>query len=75
MNDADPFDLRRFDTRIWITGKDPCWDVAQALDDTRHFKLVSPAQIKALRLRDKTEARAGQITQYKAPTRKKAQIY
>lgn len=59
------FDLRRFDPGLWVTNKEPCWDVAAALDDIRHYPLISRAQARYLRPRDKMEIRAGKLLEYK----------
>jgi len=61
------FDLRRFDSRIWVTGKKQCWEVANAVDETRHYQIMSPAQIRNLRRCDRVEVAADKITEYKRP--------
>lgn len=65
-----PFDLRRFDPSMWVTNKDHCWDIAEALDETRHYKLVTLSQIKRIRDRDDIEVRAGYLHDYKPPRKK-----
>jgi hypothetical protein len=60
-----PFDLRRYKNNEWVNSKEDCWDVALALDEGRHYALVSAAQAKRLRLRDVVEMKADKITQYK----------
>src|SRR3954463_1819388 len=35
-----PYDLRRVDPKVWVTGKKNAWEVAEALDELRHFKLL-----------------------------------
>lgn len=62
-----PFDLSRYAANTWITNKDDCWNVAEALDNSRHFALITPAQARRLRRRDPFEARAGKILEYAAP--------
>lgn len=69
------FDLRRFDPRLWITNPENCWDVAAALDDTRHYALLSRTQARRLRRRDLLEQRAGKLLQTRAPNRKLAEKY
>ncbi len=68
-------DLRRFDPETWITNKKQCWDVASALDDIRHYKLITPKQFHRLRHRDDIEIRAGKLLDYKAPDRRAAKRY
>jgi hypothetical protein len=69
------FDLSRFDPKLWITNEDNCWDVGAAIDDTRHYKLLSDGQARRLRRRDKIELRAGSLTAFTAPNRKLAAKY
>ena len=66
-------DLRRFAPRTWITNDEDCWDVGAALDDARHYRLISPAQAARLELRDEIEVKAGRILQYAGHSR--AKIY
>jgi len=64
-----PFDLRRCNTTQWVSAKESCWDVAEALDDIRHYKLITAAQAKHLRPRDKVEQRADALREYQRPRR------
>jgi hypothetical protein len=50
-----PFDLRRLDAAAWVTAEEPCWDVAEALDDSPHVALFPPAVARRLRRRDAFE--------------------
>lgn len=69
-----PMDLRRFDPSLWVTNADNCWDVAGALDDIRHYPLISRAQAKRLRRRDRFEVEAGRMLEFQKPkpTRRRA---
>ena len=60
------FDLRRFKSKQWITNSDSCWDIAWALDQCRHYNLLTPAQSRALKSRDKIELRANRLLEYAA---------
>jgi len=62
-----PFDLRRLDPADWAASKDGNWKLADALDATHHYRLVSPAQARALTRRDPFERRATSRLQYPAP--------
>jgi hypothetical protein len=66
---AGPFDLRRFDPKVWITNGKNCWDVGATLDDLRHRALVTKKQARSLRLRDAVERKAGALTGHRAPRR------
>jgi hypothetical protein len=64
-NYSVPFDLRRYEDNEWVTSEEDCWDIALDLDETKHFPLLSPAQVKNLRPRDDVEMKADKIVQYK----------
>ncbi len=68
-------DLRGFDPSLWVTNEDNCWEVAGALDDARHYRLLRPEQARRLRRRDGLEMRANQLRQYRAPDRDSADRY
>ena len=70
-----PVDLRRFPTAMWVTNDDDCWEVGAALCDVPHYRLVTPAQVRALTLRDATEMRADDMVQYESADRKSARRY
>lgn len=59
------FDLRRFPKDNWVTNVDSCWDVAGALDGTRHYRLLTKAQTRTLKPRDALEVKAGRVREYK----------
>ena len=62
-----PFDLRRIDPAIWVSGSKNCWLVGEKLDAIRHFKLVSGRHLKSVVRRDPFERRLGSIGQYRKP--------
>ena len=62
-----PFDLRRVDAQIWVTGEKQAWFVAEELDRIRHFKLLSRRQLRAITRRDPFERRASALAQYRRP--------
>ena len=62
-----PFDLRRVDPRIWVTGEKDAWCIAEALDDIRHFKLVTGHHLQSVTRRDGFERQVGGLQQYRAP--------
>jgi hypothetical protein len=70
-----PVDLRRFPIDTWVTNRDDCWDVGAALCDVRHYKLITPAQARALTPRDATEMRADDIVQYESRDPKRSRRY
>jgi hypothetical protein len=68
-------DLRRFPPDTWITSEQDCWDVGAALDDARHYRLITPAQVRWLMPRDAIEMRADDLVQYESHDRKTARKY
>ena len=66
-----PYDLRRADPKVWVTAEDGAWDVAEKLDEIRHYCLVTKAQEKLLQRRDPFEREVALLTQYKKPRRRK----
>jgi hypothetical protein len=62
-----PYDLRRLDTSVWVSGRKNCWVVAEALDALRHFKLLGRRQLAAVTRRDPFERQAGRLLQYRRP--------
>lgn len=72
---SGPVDLRRFAPESWITNPDHCWDVAAAIDDVRHYPLLTAAQARRLKRRDAMERRAGKMLEYRAPNARLALRY
>ncbi len=64
------FDMRRLDPATWVTQKKSCWDVGWALDEARHYALITKRQAKLLRLRDPLEREAHQLSHHKRPRAK-----
>ena len=62
-----PYDLRRADPKVWVTGEDGAWDIAEKLDQIRHYRLVTKAQEKLLQRRDPFEREVAMLTQYEGP--------
>jgi hypothetical protein len=62
-----PYDLRRLDPEIWVTGKDHAWTVADGLDRLRHFRLVRKINIRHVLRRDPFEREAFKNLQYRVP--------
>jgi hypothetical protein len=62
-----PYDLRRVDPKIWVTGEKHAWHVAEELDRLRHFKLMAGRHLRAVTRRDPFERRAGVLMQYPRP--------
>ena len=61
------YDLRRAPSKLWITGEDGAWDIADKLGEIRHYRLVTRAQEKLLRRRDPFERKITTLTQHEEP--------
>lgn len=59
-----PYDMSRVPPAQWITNEESCFEVAGLIDSGRHYKLLTPAQIKILRPRDPLELKAGKVVEY-----------
>ena len=62
-----PFDLRRVDPAVWVSGTRNAWSVCEALDELRHFKLLDGRHLRAVTRRDPFEREAGNLVQYRRP--------
>jgi hypothetical protein len=62
-----PYDLRRMDPRVWVSGEKGAWPVAAALDDIRHFRLVAGRHLRLVSRPDPFERRASALSQYRTP--------
>jgi hypothetical protein len=61
------FDLRSVDPKLWVTNGENCLEVAEMLDEIRHFPLVSQRQVRLLRTRDRMERRAQKLREHPPP--------
>jgi hypothetical protein len=62
-----PYDLRRMDAKVWVSGKKNAWGVADALDGLRHFRLMDGRHLKSVTRRDEFERKVGGLLQYRRP--------
>lgn len=65
-----PFDLRALDPKVWVTNGKNCWEVGEAVDDIRHYRLVTKRQARTLRLRDTLERKAGALLEHRPPRKR-----
>jgi hypothetical protein len=54
-----PFDLSRFDDIDWMTTEEDVSDLGDALDRARHYRVLTPAQIRDLQITDPVLVKAG----------------
>ncbi len=56
--------LSRFDSLEWETTDKDLWDMVDAVDEARHFNLITNKQAGLLRRAEKIEIAAGKITEW-----------
>jgi hypothetical protein len=64
-NYSHPFNLTRFARSGWAVSEKNLWYIAEALDESPHYPILSKAAIAELRPADPLEIRAGKLTQWK----------
>ena len=62
-----PYDLRRVDPGVWVSGEKGAWVVAEELDRVQHFKLMNGRHLRLVAPRDPFERRASALSQYRTP--------
>ena len=62
-----PYDLRRIDPKVWVSGEKHAWFVAEELDRLKHFPLVNGHHLKAVTRRDPFERKLSGLLQYRRP--------
>jgi hypothetical protein len=62
---SDPYDLVRRHGTAWMTREDDLWDVAEALDASRHRRILNARQRGDLRPADPVEIRAGKLVVFR----------
>jgi len=65
-----PYDLRRMKAEDWVTAEDGAWDLVDNLEATRHFRLMTRAQVRSLVRRDPFERAVGNLLQYRRPKKR-----
>ncbi|MCW5746546.1 MAG: hypothetical protein KIT36_10145 [Alphaproteobacteria bacterium] len=69
------YDLRRINPGLWVGRDSNCFDVADWVDESRHYRLITPTQARRLRRRDAMEVKAGRLLEYVAPDARSANKY
>lgn len=64
-----PFDLSKIKDRSWLVSGEDLWDINNALDDYKHFSILSSRQIKTLSKADKIEIDAGKLLEWSPKSR------
>ncbi len=61
---SDLLDLNKFNKLKWRTTTEHLFEIPAYLDDFKHYKILTPKQVKNLRLADPVEIEAGKIREY-----------
>ncbi len=62
---SKPFNLAQFAKRKWLTMDEDLWHIAEALDDSPHYKILTKSAMANLRRADPTEIKVGKIVQWR----------
>jgi hypothetical protein len=68
---SEPVDLSRLDRAGWMTSEADVWKVPTFIDNARHHSILSPQQLRGMRAAHPVEIRAGKITEWKEPKKKR----
>lgn len=63
-----PFNLKRFGTE-WVTSEDSLIDIAEALDLSRHYRLVPSMNERSLRVASEIEKKIGSVPEWRKTDR------
>jgi hypothetical protein len=64
-----PFDLSQFDRIDWMTAEEDLWDIPNHLVGIRHYRLLTPAQERALAPVSRVVFGAGLVGRQSAPVK------
>ncbi len=62
-----PVNLKRFNGLGWRTSEKDLFEIPEAVDDARHYRILTLQQIKNLRKADPIEIQAGKLVEWKSP--------
>jgi hypothetical protein len=65
-----PFDLSKYDKDGWMTDEEDMWYIPIALDESKHFPILTRSQIGKLRKADPIEIDMGKLIQWPVPKKK-----
>ncbi len=60
---STPLDLKKFEKLGWRTSDSDISEITEYLDDVKHYKILTPKQIKNLRNADKIEIEMGKLVE------------
>lgn len=66
-----PFDIAAYRPEDWITAEADCWNMAGEIDRAPHVQLITAAQARRLKLRDRFETYADTIKEFATDGKRK----
>lgn len=61
-----PFDLSKITDRSWMVSREDLWEINNALEDSFHYNILSPKQVRRLRKAEPIEIAAGKLVEWSA---------
>ncbi|MDP4000791.1 MAG: hypothetical protein Q8P83_00945 [bacterium] len=62
---TQPFNLKKIKNKNWFTSEKNLWFIPKALDQAKHYPILTRSQIRNLRPVERIEIRAGRLTEWK----------
>jgi hypothetical protein len=62
---SKPFDIGLYDHAYWVTSQEGCWAMAEEIDASQHYPLISKQQARQLRRRERFEQSIDDIWEYR----------
>lgn len=67
---SEPFDLSKYENLNWLTSRSGIMEIIEAMNNTKHYNILTPNQMKNLRKADQIEVAAGKIVEWKQSKKK-----
>ena len=62
---SKPVNLKKFDSKNWMTSEENVWFIPEHLVEIKHYELLDKKQVKNLRPADEIEIQAGSLVDWK----------
>jgi hypothetical protein len=71
---SNPYDLRKFPTKLWVDNPNNCWELTSHISVIKHYKILDEKAAKQLRPRDAVEIKTDKINVFPIPNWKKRRL-
>lgn len=71
---SNPYDLRKFPTKLWVDNPNNCWELTSHISIIKHYKILDEKAVKQLRPRDAVEIKTDKINVFPVPKWKKQRL-